>query len=163
MITVLLLALAARLSWIARGVLALLLAAGVMIDASTPVLAQAASDITGVWRTPVDGGSTVRITACGSDICAAVLGSPRLRDHPDQRDVRNPDPALRSRPLRGLMILRARPAGPGRWDNGQIYNPEDGRTYRGSLRLLPDGRLRLTGCVVRPLCRSQTWTRSLAD
>lgn len=159
MITALLLALAARLSWAARGMMALLLAASVMIDASTPVLAQDGHDITGVWRTPVDGGSTVRITSCGSDICAAVLSSPRLRDNPDQRDVRNPDHAHRSRPLRGLRILRARPAGPGRWDNGWIYNPEDGRTYRGSLRLLPDGRLQLTGCVVRPLCRSQTWTR----
>lgn len=159
MITGILLMLAVRLSWVGRGVLALLAAAAVMIDASTPAMARDVQDIVGVWRTPVDGGSTVRITACGSDLCAAVVSSPRLRDHPGQTDVRNPDPALRSRRLQGLVILKVRPAGPGRWDNGWIYNPEDGRTYRGSIRLAADGRLQLTGCVVRPLCRSQTWTR----
>lgn len=159
MITGMLLMLAVRLSWVGRGVLALLVVSAVMIDASTPVMARDARDVVGVWRTPVDGGSTVRITACGPDVCAAVVSSPRLRDHPDQTDARNPDPDKRSRRLQGLMILRASPAGPGRWDNGWIYNPEDGRTYRGSIRLMADGRLQLTGCVVRPLCRSQIWTR----
>jgi len=114
----------------------------------------------GLWRTPVDGGGLVRIARCGADICGTVVDSPRLRAHPDQRDVRNRDAARRDRPLRGLLILRASATGPDRWGDGWVYNPEDGRTYRGSIERLPDGRLRLRGCVVAPLCRTQVWTRA---
>lgn len=117
------------------------------------------ADIRGLWRTPVDGG-LVRIETCGRDVCGILVQSAALRADPDRRDLRNADPRLRTRPLGGLRLLQARPAGPARWTDGWVYNPEDGRTYRGSLRLRTDGRLELTGCVVRPLCRTQVWTRA---
>lgn len=139
--------------------LSLLAATVALANASSPVMAQSSS-IAGLWRTPVDGGGTVRIAPCGSDVCGTVVSSPRLRANPDQRDARNTDARLRDRPLRGLTILRATPDGAGRWTDGWVYNPEDGKTYRGSLQLTPDGKLRVTGCVVRPLCRTQTWERS---
>ena len=45
-------------------------------------------------------------------------------------DKKNPDPALRQRPLCGLTIFWAlRPAGPDRWTDGGFYNPDDGQTY----------------------------------
>jgi Delta7-sterol 5-desaturase len=48
----------------------------------------------------------------------------------------------------------------GAWRDGRLNNPEDGRAYRGEIRL--DGRLlRLRGCA-GPFCQSQTWRR-LAD
>ena len=44
-------------------------------------------------------------------------------------DKKNPDPALRQRPLCGLTIFWAlRPAGPDRWTDGGFYNPDDGQT-----------------------------------
>lgn len=119
-----------------------------------------ADEFIGLWRTPVDGGGLVRLESCGADICGVVVDSPRLRAHPDQRDVRNANSALRQRPLRGLRILQARETGARELGDGWVYNPEDGRTYRGSVRLLPDGTLRLTGCVAWPLCRTQTWRRA---
>lgn len=130
-----------------------------LLGASTPTYAQDASVI-GLWRTPVDGGGLVRISPCGGDICGVVVDSPRLRSNPDQRDVRNRDVSRRDRRLRGLNMLRASPTGPGRWGEGWVYNPEDGRTYRGSIERLGDGRLRLRGCVVAPLCRTQIWERA---
>lgn len=136
----------------------LALAAGLaLIGASSPAAAQDA--VVGLWRTPVDGGGTVRIAPCGSDICGVIVDSPRLRAHPDQRDVMNRDAARRDRRLRGLTMLRASPTGANRWGDGWVYNPEDGRTYTGSIELMPDGRLRLRGCVVAPLCRTQVWER----
>lgn len=121
--------------------------------------AQSSQTILGVWRTPSDGGSTVRISACGDAVCGQIVSSPALRADPNLRDGRNSDASLRTRRLQGLRILQVRPGGPGRWSDGWVYNPTDGKTYRGSITLTPEGRLRLTGCVVRPLCQTQTWTR----
>lgn len=113
----------------------------------------------GLWRTPSDGGSLVRLAPCGPNLCGAVVSSRRLKNHPDQRDVRNSDPAKRDRALRGLRILEVTPGADRRQAEGWVYNPEDGRTYRGSVRFTADGRLQLTGCVVRPLCKTQIWVR----
>lgn len=126
--------------------------------ASSPQVQEAG--VAGLWRTPVDGGGLVRISRCGADICGTVVDSPRLRANPDQRDVRNRDVSSRDRRLRGLLILRASPTGPSRWGKGWVYNPEDGGTYRGSIERLADGRLRLRGCIVAPVCRTQIWTRA---
>ena len=57
----------------------------------------------------------------------------RPRDQAGQldRDLKNPDPALRQRLLCGLTVFWAiRPAGPNEWTGGRFYNPEDGKTYR---------------------------------
>ncbi|MEO8926300.1 MAG: DUF2147 domain-containing protein [Caulobacteraceae bacterium] len=118
-----------------------------------------AREIAGLWRTPVDGGSTVRIGTCGEAVCGWGVSSPRLRAFPDQKDVRNRDPAQRGRLIAGLLFLKLRPLGPGRWGDGWVYNPEDGGTYKGTVELKPDGRLSLRGCIVAPLCQTQTWTR----
>ena len=42
---------------------------------------------------------------------------------------------------------------------GSVYNPADGRTYRGTITMTGDNSLRLRGCIVAPLCKTQTWTR----
>ncbi|HVK82179.1 MAG TPA: DUF2147 domain-containing protein [Verrucomicrobiae bacterium] len=118
-----------------------------------------ANSFNGLWRTPVDGGGLIRIAQCGQAFCGEVVDSPRLRENPDQRDVRNTNEALRNRRLMGLRIIEARSTRPNELNDGWVYNPEDGNTYHGSIRLLPDGRLRVTGCAIWPLCRNQIWTR----
>jgi uncharacterized protein (DUF2147 family) len=143
----------------ALGLACLAIAAPSLAVSQSASSAQTPQTILGVWRTPSDGGSTVRISACGDAVCGQILSSPTLRANPNQQDARNSDPALRARRLQGLRILQVRPQGPGRWSDGWVYNPTDGKTYRGSITLTQDGRLRLTGCVVRPLCQTQTWTR----
>ena len=35
----------------------------------------------------------------------------------------------------------------------------DGGTYRGTITMPNDNSLRLRGCIVAPLCKTQTWTR----
>jgi len=51
-------------------------------------------------------------------------------------DKNNPNPALRSRQICGLTILwNLQPAGPDRWEDGWIYNPDDGKLYRVDARL----------------------------
>lgn len=118
-----------------------------------------AGDVTGLWSTPASGG-LIRIERCGEEVCGRSIASRVLDAHPDQTDVRNPDPALRARPVKGLLILKARPQGEDSWGEGWIYNPNDGTTYKLRMRLTAPDRLTITGCLVAPLCRSQVWTRS---
>ena len=61
----------------------------------------------------------------------------------------------------GMEILRhMRPDGDG-WSGGEILDPENGRTYRATLKLVDGGRrLVLRGYIGLPLFgRSQTWLR----
>ena len=109
------------------------------------------------WKTPT--GGHIRMAPCGADLCATVITSPHLREHPDQKDVLNANPALRTRLIKGLRTLQVSSTGPGEWLRGWVYNPEDGKTYKAEVRLMGGGRLKVTGCVAKPLCQSQTWTR----
>jgi len=129
---------------------------------ASPAIATS-EDVKGLWRTPVDGGSLVRLAPCEEGLCGRIVNSPRLRAVPDQKDIRNRDAALRGRPLRNLTFMKVRATGPGTWGDGWVYNPEDGGTYKGVMALKPDGTLRLTGCIVRPFCKTQIWRRAPAD
>ena len=117
-----------------------------------------ASDPTGLWQTPTNGGQ-VRISRCGQALCGTLVTSDAIRANPGVLDTENADRAQRSRTLRNLPMLRGFTGGPTEWRNGSVYNPADGRTYRGTITMDGDNRRRLRGCVVAPLCKTQTWTR----
>lgn len=112
----------------------------------------------GRWSTPSRHG-VVEIAACGSSICGRLMESDHIRTNPAYPDSANRDPALRSRALKGLTILQGfRRDGEG-WSGGTIYNPEDGGTYKATVTLADANTLKLKGCIVWPLCKTQTWKR----
>ena len=117
-----------------------------------------AADPIGLWQTPTNGGQ-VRISACGQNLCGVLVTSDHIRANPAMADARNSDRALRTRTLRNLPMLNGFHGGPTEWTGGSVYNPDDGRTYRGTITMQGDNTLRLRGCVVAPLCKTQTWTR----
>jgi len=46
------------------------------------------------------------------------------------------------------------------FEEGQIYNGENGKTYNANISLQPDGKLRLRGYVGSPMFgETQLWTR----
>jgi uncharacterized protein (DUF2147 family) len=118
----------------------------------------ARASVEGLWRTPTDNGQ-VRIEACGPKICARIVTSDRLKAFPDQRDAHNHDHALRTRRLKEALIAQGFSGGPTRFTGGTVYDPAGGGTYTGSIVLTGPDTLKLTGCIVAPFCRSQTWTR----
>ncbi|MGR7997078.1 DUF2147 domain-containing protein [Xanthobacter sp. ZOL 2024] len=122
---------------------------------STPALA---ADPTGLWQTPTRGGQ-VEITHCGNALCGRLVSSEGLKADPALKDVHNQNAGLRGRALKGLTILTGFTGGPSEWTGGSIYNADDGKTYSGSIVLDGDNRLKLRGCVIAPLCKTQTWTR----
>jgi uncharacterized protein (DUF2147 family) len=133
-----------------RVVLALLL----MLAPSTA--AAAAPAVAGRWLTD-DGSAVVEIAACGRQMCGRIARV--LATGVPQTDVNNPDRARRVRPLVGLPILWGFDPGAKVWENGTAYDPKTGNSYDASLKLNPDGSLRVTGCVL-VICRSKRWTRA---
>ncbi len=118
----------------------------------------AARDLTGIWATGTEGGQ-VQIYRCGAALCGRVVDAARLRANPDLTDLRNSDAGLRTRKLKGLVVLQGFTGGPAEWQGGPVYDPETGSGARkGYLKLLPDGKLELKGCVAF-FCRTKIWTR----
>jgi uncharacterized protein (DUF2147 family) len=122
--------------------------------------ALAADPVQGEWLVQ-DGKSKVTIGPCkaaAEKVCGAISW---LKDPADaaKTDTKNPDPALRSKPIKGLQILwDFKQAGPGRWTGGKIYDPHDGKTYKSKLAVSASGALKVDGCVLM-ICQAQTWTR----
>ena len=124
--------------------------------AGTPV---AADTVLGRWKTETLN-AIVEISRCGPSICGRIVSSDTLRANPAMKDVRNSEPALRSRPVLGMLMLSGfSPEKDGVWSNGQVYNANDGHTYNGRITPLGTSHLKLRGCVFFPLCKTQTWTR----
>ena len=135
------------------------LAVALVAAVASPVMAQDDA-LLGRWRTPAQNG-VVAIERCGDGLCARVADAAALRADPDQRDVRNRDPALRGRPVKGLTVLRAASGGPRVWRAGALYDPDSGQgAATGTLTLVAPDRLAVRGCIAPLLCRTQTWTRA---
>jgi uncharacterized protein (DUF2147 family) len=124
----------------------------------TPAHAAEGDSVVGTWRTPAKNGS-VEIARCGGSICGKLLSSEHLRTNPDLRDIANKDTTKRDRRLKGLQILGGFTLDKGVWTGGSIYNPEDGGTYKATITPAGADTIKLKGCIVWPLCKTQTWTR----
>lgn len=94
-------------------------------------------------------------------LCGVVTGMREPLDAAGQpkRDIHNPDPALRARPLIGITLLwDLHPAGEGRWEGGKIYDPRSGKAIDARARLTDDGALKVEACFAA-FCGGQTWRR----
>jgi uncharacterized protein (DUF2147 family) len=120
------------------------------------------SRIEGVWLNE-DGDGWIELKIVSGELTGSIAGSPQDPDSakPPRLDDKNPDPALRSRSLLGLTILKGfRHEANGRWTDGQIYDPNSGKTYRGTITVIDDNTLDLRGYVGVPLFgRTETWRR----
>jgi uncharacterized protein (DUF2147 family) len=120
-----------RLSQIGCAVLVLI---GVVV--SVPRTLASVGIPQGVWL--IDNEIAIQIFDCSNLLCGRIVWLSIPRD-PQGRlvlDKKNPDPALRQRPLCGLTIFWGlRPDGPDRWTDGWFYNPDDGVTYNISGKL----------------------------
>ena len=117
----------------------------------------AMSRINGNWLTePKDGIIQLSVDAQGN-LQGRIVGG----NHPGRKDDQNPDPALRSRELRGQVILKdMHYEGNGRWSGGTIYKPDNGKTYKCRVELAEDDTLKVRGFIGFSLLGvTQKWTR----
>jgi uncharacterized protein (DUF2147 family) len=105
-----------------------------------PPAANAADQIYGVWVR--DGHPTDKLEFYD---CAGKLCAKGIIPLPDGR----PPP---------LILKSAAKTGANTW-KGDLFNPEDGKTYTGKISYDSPTQLTLTGCLVAFLCQSETWTR----
>jgi len=125
-----------------------------IIASSGFAIADTADQAFGVWRHP-ENGSHVEMSKCGDGLCAKIVS---IEDN-QQTDDKNPDPALRSRPIIGLPIMTgAKKTGPATW-SGALYNRADGKTYAGTITVKDADSIDLAGCVLSVFCKTLTWTR----
>jgi uncharacterized protein (DUF2147 family) len=117
----------------------------------------AALEVDGVWLT-ADRDGHVEIRDCGDATpCGRLVWyDPAKRGGP--LDARNPIARLRTRALIGTPIFWGFARKYGEWTGGNIYNPQDGKTFTSKLRMGVDGALVVTGCL-GPICITRRWTR----
>ena len=138
---------------------------------SSVVMAQQ-SGVMGTWLTQ-SGVAQVKIAPCADPktgaICGTIVGliNPKGPNGnvvaPETvTDYRNPDPALRSRKMLGMPLIWGFKTGSdaNTFEDGKIYNGENGKIYSANISLQPDGKLRLRGYVGSPMFgETQVWTR----
>jgi uncharacterized protein (DUF2147 family) len=101
-----------------------------------------AGDPNGVWLRE-GGKGTVRISPCGDALCGIVAS------------VKDPESPARvgQKVFYGMV-----PAGENNW-SGHAFNPDDGRTYAGTMALAGNN-LTTSGCVLGGLiCKTVHWSR----
>ena len=115
-----------------------------------------ADDIVGLWDT--NDGAEVEIYERDGSYYGRFA---RFYDDPPAGgiDSHNPDPTLRTRSLVGADFILKFEFLDGKWRNGRIYNPENGKDYEADLEL--DGEvLKVRGWLwFRLLGRTVRWTR----
>lgn len=76
-----------------------------------------------------------------------------------RRDRENPDKARRNDSLQGMVILKNFRFDKDKWTGGTIYDPQEGNTYKCTMRL-KDGNLLVRGYIgVSLLGRTVVWKR----
>ena len=140
-----------------------------ILSTATAVYAASGDDILGVWNNE-EHDAKIEIFKCGGKYCGKIVsvkepnypadskegvpGTPRL-------DGKNPDSAKKTKPIIGLQIVSDFILdGKGVWKGGSVYDPKNGKTYRGKITLVSPNKLNLRGFVgITLFGRTTSWTR----
>ena len=75
-------------------------------------------------------------------------------------DVENDNPRLRTRSIIGIVLMWNLRYEDGEYEDGYVYNPEDGNTYRVDIEVLSPRTLEVHGHIgISLFGQSQVWTR----
>ncbi len=76
-------------------------------------------------------------------------------------DINNPDAQKKNRPLLGLINLRDfKYDGENIWEDGKIYDPENGKEYSCKIKLINANQLDVRGFIgVSLIGRTDSWVR----
>lgn len=122
--------------------------------------AEGADAIVGAWADE-QGEMEIEMSRCGKVYCAKIIAlAEPLGDGRPRTDVKNPDKALRARPLIGLQIISDLTyEAEGTW-HGTMYAPIKGKQVNVTFRLDGPGTLRaeVSKFIFR---KTVTWTRTL--
>lgn len=141
------------------------------------VYAESADDVLGYWFNK-EKDAKFEIFKCGSKYCGKIfwLQSPTYTANDDavkngkaqagqpKVDTENPDSSQRTRPIVGLTFLTGFDYGSGnKWENGKIYDPKSGKTYKSTMTLKTNDVIDVRGYVgwgVASIGKTSTWYRT---
>ena len=120
---------------------------------------------TGVWIDHTGRGA-VEIAPCGVELCGRIVWLQQPNDKQGQplRDGRNEDKRLRVRTICGLQVIGGlKRQRDGSWDNGWIYDPEQGESFDVEIRLRGADGLQVKGYKgLKFLSETFQWQRTKA-
>jgi uncharacterized protein (DUF2147 family) len=89
------------------------------------------------------------------------MESPNDENGNPKTDPENPNEKLRSRSRMGMtMMYNFIYDESDKWNNGEIYDPKSGNTYKGTLTMVSENKLDLRGYVgISWFGRTSHWTR----
>ncbi|MCD6066436.1 MAG: hypothetical protein K0S33_1262 [Bacteroidetes bacterium] len=115
--------------------------------------------IIGTWLT--DGGKAkVQIYKSGERYNGKIvwLKTPNYEDGTPKIDKNNPDKNRQKDPILGLNLLKGFVFDEDQWEDGTIYDPENGKTYLCKITYNKGGWLQVRGFIgVSLIGRTQTW------
>jgi uncharacterized protein (DUF2147 family) len=121
-----------------------------------------ADAILGVWETG-SGKARVKIDKSGDKYVGRIvwLREPNDENGKPKVDKNNPDANLRTKPLLGYSMLKGFEfMGDKKWDNGTIYDPENGSTYSCTITMTDSNTLDVRGYIgVTLFGRTDVWKR----
>ncbi len=120
-----------------------------------------ADDVLGFWLTD-DGRAKIEIYKAGEKYSGKIVWLETMVDKNGNPplDTKNPDPQLRSNTIMGIDLVKDFVFERGKWVDGEIYDPDNGKTYDAYMRLKGD-KLEVRGYVgVSMFGRTVVWTRT---
>ncbi len=119
--------------------------------------------ILGIWQNGTGKGQ-IQIYKSGSKYYGKIiwLKQPNGKDGLPRIDVKNSNKDLRTKPLLGKVMLRdfEFDLDDKEWENGKVYNPEDGKEYSCYMRLKDGNTLTVRGYLgFSWIGKTDTWQR----
>ena len=141
----------------------LLIACVAVLLVAGQVWAQSDADkILGVWETG-SGKARVKIDKAGEKYIGKIvwLREPNNEEGKPKVDKNNPDEKLRAMPLLGYRMLKDFTyTGDNTWEDGTIYDPENGSTYSCEITMTDENTLDVRGFIgVSVFGRTDVWKR----
>ncbi len=118
--------------------------------------------ILGVWESG-SGKARIKIDKSGDKYYGRIvwLREPKDENGKPKVEKNNPDEKLRTKPLLGYRMLRDfNYAGDKTWEDGTIYDPENGSTYSCTIEMKNKNTLNVRGFIgVSLFGRTDVWKR----
>jgi uncharacterized protein (DUF2147 family) len=117
----------------------------------------------GIWQ-PSNGRAKVKIEKIGTKYYGKLVWLKEPNDPTTQKpkvDKNNPDESMRNVPLKGYRMLKDFVyAGKDQWNEGTIYDPENGSTYSCEINMKDKNTIEIRGYIgVKALGRTDVWKR----